>query len=380
MRTQAIVRTIDADATRRAVHVSRRACLVAARWRCRLLPRGLPAAGPTDRAATVEGRLALFPAATQVVVAIDATRLRDSPAAAKLAALGTQSPEDKKLLDTFASRTGLDPMRQIDSVTLAFPEEARAHGEFGLVLRAETLDEARLIAYVRDELQKTGDDLVATPHGTYVLWSTQARSRRRRLLRRRADLRARRRRLGAAHGRPGRDRAPRATAPRPTSISPTWSSGRRGRTRSGRRRSSPRRRAASWPADPRFAAAASVHHAERRRSISARGSTRSSSPTLATAADARALATKATEALRDAKRNAQVLMLGLGPYLDGVTARADDKTFELQGGPRRGRRRRPHRPPAGDAVAGPRRRGSRVPRPGQVAARPPRTTTSWNAR
>ena len=42
--------------------------------------------------------------------------------------------------------------------------------------------------------------------------------------------------------------------------------------------------------------------------------------------------TKATEALRDAKRNAQVLMLGLGPYLDGVTARAIDKTFELKAG------------------------------------------------
>jgi hypothetical protein len=34
--------------------------------------------------------------------------------------------------------------------------------------------------------------------------------------------------------------------------------------------------------------------------------------------------------LRDAKRNAQVLMLGMGPYLDGITARAVDKTFEVR--------------------------------------------------
>ncbi len=50
---------------------------------------------------------------------------------------------------------------------------------------------------------------------------------------------------------------------------------------------------------------------------------------LATAADAKSLALKVTESLRDAKRNPQVLMLGLGPYLDGVTAAAVDRTFEL---------------------------------------------------
>jgi hypothetical protein len=50
---------------------------------------------------------------------------------------------------------------------------------------------------------------------------------------------------------------------------------------------------------------------------------------VATAADAQALATKMQETLRDAKRSAQILMLGLGPYLDGVTARASGQRFEL---------------------------------------------------
>ena len=36
-----------------------------------------------------------------------------------------------------------------------------------------------------------------------------------------------------------------------------------------------------------------------------------------------------TESLRDAKRNPEVLMLGLGPYLDGVTATAADHAFTL---------------------------------------------------
>ena len=51
---------------------------------------------------------------------------------------------------------------------------------------------------------------------------------------------------------------------------------------------------------------------------------------LATDADARRLADKATAALRVAQRNPQVRMLGLGPYLDGITARAADKTLEVR--------------------------------------------------
>ena len=326
MRTQAIARTITRPARLTSISLVALAAL-SALFSCR---GGCRRGGVTDRAATVEGRLALFPAATQVVVAVDATRLRDSPAAAKLAALGTQSPEDKKLLDTFASRTGFDPMKQISSITLAFPEEARAQGEFGLLLRAETLDETRLIAYVRDELQKTGDDLVATAHGKYVLWSTKRDpslagffvDRQTFALGaggwapRMADL--------AETARPGDsaatnvdlthlvEQAAKAHAIWAAAIVPETA----------------RRKLAG---DPRFAAAASVLTLIVGVDLG-KGLDATVLATLTTAADARALASKATEALRDAKRNAQVLMLGLGPYLDGVTARATDKTFVLKAG------------------------------------------------
>jgi hypothetical protein len=51
---------------------------------------------------------------------------------------------------------------------------------------------------------------------------------------------------------------------------------------------------------------------------------------VATPRDAKALAAKMQDTLRDAKQSATLLMLGLGPYLDGVTARADDRRFELR--------------------------------------------------
>ena len=79
-----------------------------------------------DRAATVEGRLALFPAATRIVASIDVSKLRASPAAAKLIAQAKQNPGDQREIDDFAKRTGFDPLRQLNSVTVAFPEEARA--------------------------------------------------------------------------------------------------------------------------------------------------------------------------------------------------------------------------------------------------------------
>src|SRR6185437_2549990 len=126
-----------------------------------------------DRAATVEGRLALFPVATKVVAAIDVAALRASPAAAKLAEKAQQDEADQREIAEFARRTGFDPLRQLASVTVAFPEEARLHGEMGLVLRADQLDEAKLVAYVRDQLQKSGDDLTATPHGRFTLWASK---------------------------------------------------------------------------------------------------------------------------------------------------------------------------------------------------------------
>ena len=51
----------------------------------------------------------------------------------------------------------IDPLKQIDSVLVGFPENAREHGQMALVLRAERLDQARLVSYVRDQLQKAGD-------------------------------------------------------------------------------------------------------------------------------------------------------------------------------------------------------------------------------
>jgi hypothetical protein len=285
--------------------------------------------GP-DPAATVEGRLALFPAATRIVASIDVAKLRASPAAAKLAAQAKQNPADQRELDQFAKRTGFDPLRQLNSVTVAFPEEARARGELGMVLRADHLDQTKLVAYVRDELQKSGDDLVATPHGRFTLWAS----------RRDPDL------VGffldpqtfvlgaggwgpkmadlAQTARPGDSAATDvdlvSLVERAAGAHDVWAAA-----------IVPEATRRSLSADPRFADAAHIQTLSAGLNLG-KGLEAVLHAGLSTAAQARALADQVTAAIRDAKKNPEVLMLGLGPYLDDVTASASDRVFDLHAG------------------------------------------------
>jgi hypothetical protein len=276
----------------------------------------------------VEGPLALFPLETRMVVAFDFARLRASPAALKLAALAQQSPADAHTLEELTSRTGLDPIHGIDSVVLAFPEEARRTNQFGMIVRAPRFDQTRLVAYVRDELQKKGDDLVATTRGPRTLWSARhdpsvagffADDRTFVLgaggwAARMADL--------ADRSRPSDSAATNlelvGLAERAAGNHAIWAA--------AQVPSETRRKLAE---EPRFKNAAAVMTLALGIDLKD-GLQAVLESGVATAADAEALAARTRESLLDAKRNAQVLMLGLGPYLDGVTARAVDKTFELR--------------------------------------------------
>ena len=166
MRIQDIGRTITTRRSALLLAVVAFAALSSCRGGCRREAGG-------DGALTVQGRLAPFPAAARVVAGVDVAQLRASPAAAKVQQLAVDSQGDKNALAEFQRRTGFDPVKQLSNLTIAFPEDARNSGDFGLVLRADRFDEARLVAYARDELQKNGDDLVATKRGRLTLWSSK---------------------------------------------------------------------------------------------------------------------------------------------------------------------------------------------------------------
>ena len=281
-----------------------------------------------ERTLTVQGRLALFPASARIVAGVDARQLRDSPAAAKVQTLAVESQADKNTLAEFQRRTGFDPIKQVTSITVAFPEDARGSGEFGLLLRGDRFDEARLIAYARDELQKNGDDLVATKHGRLTLWSSKRDPNV-------AGFFIDEQTFALGAGSWGARMAQLAANTNPSDSAATnlelvhlveRAAGTHALWAAAMVPAETRRSLASQPG---FAEAATIN------TLSAaidfgKGMEATLIADVATPDAARALATKVTEALRDAKRNPQVLMLGLGPYLGGVTARASDRTFEVR--------------------------------------------------
>ncbi len=283
-----------------------------------------------DRAATVEGRLALFPAATRIVASVDVAKLRASPAAAKLAAQAKQNAADQREIEEFARRTRFDPLRQLNSVTVAFPEEARARGELGLVLRADHLDEARLVAYARDQLQKGGDDLTATAHGRLTLWASKRNPDMVGFFLddqtfvlgaggwgvKLADL--------AETARPGDSAATDldlvTLVERAASSHDIWAAA-----------IVPEATRRSLSADPKFADAANIQTLSAGLNLG-KGLEAVLHADLSSPAQARALADRVTGSIRDAKKNPEVLLLGLGPYLDGVSASAADRGFDLHAG------------------------------------------------
>ena len=126
-------------------------------------------------------------------------------------------------------------------------------------MRAARFDESRLVAYVRDALQKDGDDLVPTIHGRRTLWAARKDPALAGFFLDARTLVDRRRRLGGADGRP-RPTAPPvpAAAPRPTSSCCSCASGPPPVTRSGPPRIVPAELRHQLERDPRFESAASV--------------------------------------------------------------------------------------------------------------------------
>lgn len=282
----------------------------------------------TNPVRPLDGRLALLPIDTRTVVALDFERIRAAPFATKLSTLAASNPDDEKRLATFRERTGLDPVRQVDSIVVGFPEEARLHGEMGVVVRGERFDESRLVAYVRDTLQKDGDDLVAKPHGRRTLWTTRKDPSLagffldgRTLVIggggwavRMADLAD----GGPASGSAETNLELVQLCERAAAGHAIWAGA-----------IVPAELRRQLEQDPRFESAASVTRMSLGIGLGT-GLEAAFTADLADPSEAKVLVAKVSETVQGAKRDPRVLMLGLGPELDGITSRVDGTTFSLK--------------------------------------------------
>jgi hypothetical protein len=273
------------------------------------------------------GALVWFPPETQIVVAFDFARLRTTPLWSRLASLATSTPEDRARIDEMARRTGFDPLRQIDALIVGFPEEARTSGAMGLVLRGSGFDEARLIAYVRDQVGKQGDDLFSFKRAGRTMWAT-----------RREPTTAgffpddRTFVLGAGGwaekmAELGRAAGPSAGAEtnlplahlieRAGARNPIWAAA-----------IVPAATRAALASDPALTSGAGISRLALGIDLGS-GLEAKLVADLASHQQAEAMRAEVDAAVRSAKQSPQVLLLGIGPYLDGVVARAVDASAEV---------------------------------------------------
>ena len=279
--------------------------------------------------ATPMGVLDWFPSDTRVVVGVDFARLRATSLWAQLGSLATTDPNDRQKIDELASRTGFDPLKQVDALIVAFPEEARAQGGMGMVLRGRGLDENRLIAYVRDQVAKQGDDLFSFRHAGRTLWATKKEPTTAGFFIDSSTI------VQGPGGWAERLAELSASPPGPSSANASGDLPlvhlveRAGPARAVWAAAIvPAATRTALAADPSLPGAANVNRLALGIDLSS-GVDAHLLADLSTHAEAEEMARQVGDAVLAAKKSPQVLLMGGGPYLDGVTAKATDVTCEV---------------------------------------------------
>lgn len=113
--------------------------------------------------------LAILPKNAQAIVAVNATRMRDTAMWRKLLSLRDETPEAKKQYEDMVKRCDFDPFKQLDSAIMAVPS-GMGDGELGIIVHG-TFNEAKLVACVKEELEKQGQKLFTMDYDGKKLYS-----------------------------------------------------------------------------------------------------------------------------------------------------------------------------------------------------------------
>lgn len=275
----------------------------------------------------------MFPAETRIVLSLDFRRIRATPVWQQLSALAADDPEDRRIIAELTARTGLDPWKQIHRLIAVFPDDARTDGAFAVLFEGD-FDDKRLVTYARDRAKLRGGSIEQRRHGQHTLWVGQGEAgrpavagffldRQRFVLggggwaEKVADLLDGRQKASAADNGTLVRLAERvgqgSTAPRAFWLAAIVPEATRQRLM----------------ADPRFGVQASVMRLGAAADLGP-GLSAELVAELSNQDDARALVGRMTEFVTAAKRSPQALLLGAGPYLDGVRAEAEGPSARVK--------------------------------------------------
>jgi hypothetical protein len=121
-------------------------------------------------AATKED-LELLPKETEILISLNVKRMRNTPLWRAALDLRDSDANTKKKFDEFTQKCGLDPLTQVEGVTLGFPQIAEDQREFAGVVRG-TFDEQKLVACGKEQAQKEGVELTTTDYGSHKIYSS----------------------------------------------------------------------------------------------------------------------------------------------------------------------------------------------------------------
>jgi hypothetical protein len=287
--------------------------------------------GRSPATAARDRLLGSLPAGTRFVASVDVAKIRSTALWSRISTLAENQASDRRRIQRLTERTGFDPLRQIHRIVAAFPDDARQRGQFALIIEGERLDEQRLVAYAREEAAASGAKIESHSYAARTLYAGGGGDRTA------AFFDGQTRFLLGAGGWAEElaDLVGAAAAGKraPSAADDAELANLVGRIDAGR---------ALWMAavvpldvrkrlmaDPKLESAGSLTRVAASADLGP-GLVAEMVADLSNAADARTLVARIQTTLRESKRDAKVLMMGLGPYLDAVEARADGPTLRVK--------------------------------------------------
>jgi hypothetical protein len=268
--------------------------------------------------------MTLVPREADIVVMANLTRMRNTDMWRRLQDLRDSDANNKKEYDDFVKRCQLDPMKDIDSVFLAFPQTG-GQKDFAAVMRGK-FDEDKLVACAKEQAKKDGSDVQTSDYNgkklytdgkkqeawaTFLDKSTVAVGSQT-WVKKVIDQAG-----GKGQGSAKDNEALMSLVKRAKTNDGIWGAG-----------VVPQSARDQLKADPHLAAASSMKDVFGSVDF-AKGIAADANVDLATENDAKEVAAKATAQLLEAKKNPQLMMMGMASFLDAVKIDAKGSTFHL---------------------------------------------------
>jgi hypothetical protein len=268
--------------------------------------------------------LQLVPKETDILLSANLKRMRNTAMWRKLLDTRDESASAKKDMDEFVQKCGLDPFAHIDSAFAAFPHSSPSgEKEFAVILRG-TFNEAKLVECARDQAKKDGNELAESEYGGKKLYTSTKSGQQafatfldpktialggKEWIKKVVDLAA-----GKGESAKANEQLT-GLIKRTKTADGLWGVG-----------TVPQETRDKLKNDPSLSSAASMKDVFGSVDFAA-GLAADLNVDTGADADAQEMVKKITDQITEARKNAQVMMMGLGTFLDGVKVEAKGPTF-----------------------------------------------------